>query len=43
MNESTCNMPLYRKAEEIYQALLTITDLFPEDNDYLQHLKSNLV
>lgn len=36
-------MPIYKKAEEIFKALRTITDLFPEDNDYLQHLKSNLL
>lgn len=35
------NLPIYKKAEEIYKTLRTITDLFPEDNDYLQHLKSN--
>jgi hypothetical protein len=34
---------IFKKAEEIHQALKTITDLFPEDNDYLQHLKSNLL
>ena len=43
MNKSTRHLPIYKKAEEIYQALKTITDLFPEDNDYLQHIKSNLV
>lgn len=36
-------MPIYKKAEEIYKTLRTITDLFPEDNDYLQHMKSNLL
>lgn len=38
-----CDLPIYKKAEEIYKTLQTITDLFPEDNDYLQHLKSNLL
>ncbi|WP_336959968.1 hypothetical protein [Chryseobacterium contaminans] len=42
MKESR-NLPIYKKAEEIFNALRTITDLFPEDNDYLQHLKSNLL
>lgn len=37
------NLPIYEKAEEIYKTLRIITDLFPEDNDYLQHLKSNLL
>jgi hypothetical protein len=37
------NLPIYKKAEEIYKTLRIITDLFPEDNDYLQHLKSNLL
>lgn len=37
------NLPIYKKAEEIYKTLLIITDLFPEDNDHLQHLKSNLL
>ncbi|SDI24770.1 hypothetical protein [Chryseobacterium jejuense] len=42
MKESR-NLPIYKKAEEIFNALRTITDLFPEDNDYLQHLKANLL
>jgi hypothetical protein len=37
------DLPIYKKAEEIYKTLQIITDLFPEDNDYLQHLKSNLL
>jgi len=36
-------LSIYKKAEEIYETLRTITSLFPEDNDYLQHLKSNLL
>lgn len=43
MRESVRNLPLYQKAEEIYETLKIITDLFPEDNDYLQHLKINLL
>lgn len=41
--QSSREIPIFKKAEEIYHALKTITDLFPEDNDYLQHLKSNLL
>jgi hypothetical protein len=43
MRESVKNLPLYQKAEEIYETLKIITDLFLEDNDYLQHLKINLL
>ncbi|NML56588.1 hypothetical protein [Chryseobacterium cheonjiense] len=43
MRESVRNLPLYQKAGEIYETLKIITDLFPEDNDYLQHLKINLL
>lgn len=37
------NTPIFKKAEEIYQALKTITDLFPEDNIYLNEIKANLL
>lgn len=37
------NTPIFKKAEEIYQALKTITDLFPEDNIYLNEIKGNLL
>lgn len=43
MKDSTTNLPIYKKAEEIYKTLIIVTDLFPEENDYLQHLKSNLL
>ncbi|WP_353145283.1 hypothetical protein [Chryseobacterium sp.] len=36
-------LPIYKKAEEIYETLQIITALFPEDNDYLQHLKYHLL
>ncbi|WP_312396170.1 hypothetical protein [Chryseobacterium sp.] len=36
MKRSVNNLPLYQKAEEI-------DNLFPEDNDYLQAIKSNLL
>lgn len=41
--QSSRETPIFKKAEEIYQILKVITDLFPEDNSYLQHLKSNLL
>ncbi|KIC64115.1 hypothetical protein [Chryseobacterium taiwanense] len=43
MNDRTKNLPLYKKAKEIDQTLRIITDLFPEENEYLQTLKSNLL
>lgn len=43
MNDSANQLPLFRKAEEIHRTLTTITGLFPEDNDYLQHIKSQLL
>lgn len=43
MSRSTNNLPLYQKAKEIDKILRTITELFPEDNDYLQTIKSNLL
>lgn len=43
MRESTRNLPIFKKAQEIYETLKVITDLFPEDNDYLQTLKSHLL
>jgi hypothetical protein len=42
MKESR-HLPIYKKAEEIYETLQIITALFPEDNDYLRHVKSNLL
>ncbi|MCU7616109.1 hypothetical protein NZ698_02765 [Chryseobacterium sp. PBS4-4] len=35
--------PILKKAEEIFQALKTITDLFPEDNEHLKYIKLNLL
>lgn len=43
MGTSARNTPLFKKSEEIYQALKTITDLFPEDHEHLQHIKMNLL
>ncbi|MDR2235155.1 MAG: hypothetical protein LBE92_03445 [Chryseobacterium sp.] len=42
MKESR-HLPIYKKAEEIYETLQIITALFAEDNDYLRHVKSNLL
>lgn len=42
MKESR-HLPIYKKAEEIYETLQIITALFPEDNDYLRHVKSHLL
>lgn len=36
-------LPLYKKSQEIYETLKIITDLFPEDNDYLQTSKQHLL
>lgn len=43
MNEHTNHLAIYKKAKEIDKTLRIITDLFPEENDYLQSLKSNLL
>ncbi|WP_326983015.1 hypothetical protein VUJ46_00270 [Chryseobacterium sp. MYb264] len=37
------DLPLFQKAEEIDNTLRTITDLFPEDNEYLQSIKRHLL
>lgn len=36
-------LPLYKKSQEIFDVLETITDLFPDDNEYLQSIKCNLI
>ncbi|SEM26454.1 hypothetical protein SAMN05421856_10277 [Chryseobacterium taichungense] len=43
MHGSFKNTPLYQKAEEIHQTLRIITDLFPEDNMYLQTIKQQIL
>lgn len=35
--------PIFKKAEEIFQNLKAITDLFPDDNEYLSDLKGQLL
>lgn len=36
-------LPLYKKSQEIFDVLEIITDLFPENNEYLQSIKGNLL
>ncbi len=36
-------LPIYKKSQEIFDCLETITGLFPEDNEYLQNIKGNLI
>lgn len=43
MNDRTKNLALYKEAQEIDHTLRIIIDLFPEENEYLQTLKSNLL
>ncbi|OCK49548.1 hypothetical protein BA768_09305 [Chryseobacterium sp. CBo1] len=43
MDRPSRNTPIFKKAEEIYKALKTITNLFPEDNEYLKEIKTNLL
>lgn len=43
MNDRTNHLPIYQKAKEIDKTLRIITGLFPEENEYLQSLKSNLL
>jgi len=35
--------PIYKKSEEIFETLKTITDLFPEDDPILSDLKGQLL
>lgn len=35
--------PIFKKSEEIFQTVKTITDLFPEDNEHLQYMKGQLL
>lgn len=37
------NLPIYRKADEIYELLKTIGDLIPEDNKELQYVKAQMM
>ncbi len=37
------NTPIYKKAEEILETVKTITDLFPEDDEFLKEIKVQLM
>lgn len=43
MNRAAQNLSIYKKAEEIYKTVTIITELFPEDNNYLQSIKSHIL
>ncbi|MDQ1162650.1 hypothetical protein QE422_003018 [Chryseobacterium sp. SORGH_AS 447] len=43
MDRPAKELPIYKKAEEIYKTVSIITDLFPEDNNYLQSIKSYIL
>uniref|UniRef100_A0AAU6WWT0 Uncharacterized protein n=1 Tax=Chryseobacterium endophyticum TaxID=1854762 RepID=A0AAU6WWT0_9FLAO len=43
MDRAARNLPIYKKAEEIYKTVTIVTELFPEDNNYLQSIKSNIL
>lgn len=36
-------LPIYLKAQEIFDVIFQITELFPEDNNDLQYIKGNLI
>ncbi|UOE40601.1 hypothetical protein MTP09_11930 [Chryseobacterium suipulveris] len=42
MRKKLKEMPLYKKADEIYRTVKTICDLIPDENEYLQHTKMHL-
>lgn len=35
--------PIFKKSQEIFDTIKMIIDLFPEDNEYLQYMKSQLL
>src|SRR6056297_282955 len=37
------NLPIYKKGREIYDTVKEITDLIPEDNEILQHIKMQML
>lgn len=43
MDRPAKELPIYKKAEDIYKTVSIITDLFPEDNNYLQSIKSHIL
>ena len=43
MSKKVRQTEIYRKSEEIFQTIRTITDLIPEDNVFLQETKRNML
>ncbi len=43
MSKKVRQTEIYRKSEEIFQTIQTITDLIPEDDIYLQETKNHLL
>ena len=37
------NLPIYKKGKEIYDVVIKITDLIPEDNEMLQDIKAQML
>jgi hypothetical protein len=37
------NLPIFRKGKEIFDAVRELCELIPEENEFLQHLKSELL
>lgn len=42
-NENTEKLQIYKKGEEIYELVSKIVDLIPENNEELQHVKSEIL
>ncbi len=36
-------LPIYKKGEEIFEVVKQISDLIPEDNEHLQHVKEQML
>ncbi|GEN76700.1 hypothetical protein [Chryseobacterium hagamense] len=43
MERPAKELPIYKKAQEIFKTVKIITDLFPEDNQYLQSIKMQIL
>lgn len=43
MKDKYTDTPIYKKSEEIFQAVKAVTDLIPEDNEMLLDIKSQLL
>jgi len=37
------NLPIYKKGKEIFEVVNQISELIPEDDDYLQHIKGQML